>query len=362
MGFNCGIVGLPNVGKSTLFNALTATSAADAQNYPFCTIDPNEGKVAVPDPRLFTLARIASSREIVPTQLGIVDIAGLVKDAHKGEGLGNQFLSHIRNTDAIIHMVRCFENADITHVEGGVDPLRDIQVIENELLLSDLISLEKRQQALGKKAKTDKAAAAELQLLEEILKHLYAGKFDFFDNQVKKEIASWQLLSLKPMLYVCNVSDQEVVSGNIWTNQVQQYASSKGASALLISAAVEAEVAQMSDLQEQKEYLNALGLSETGLSQVIRAGYGLLDLMTFFTIGPKEAHAWTIGSKTLAPQAAGVIHSDFERGFIRVEVISYDDYIHYQGESAAKAAGKLRVEGKDYVVQDGDVLHFRFNV
>jgi GTP-binding protein YchF len=366
MGFNCGIVGLPNVGKSTLFNALTATAAAEAANYPFCTIEPNTGRVGVPDPRLFELAKIAQSQKIIPTQLEFVDIAGLVRGASKGEGLGNQFLGHIRSVDAIIHVLRCFEDDDITHVDGTVDPLRDLTTIETELMLSDMESLERRIPALEKKIKGgDAEAKALLPLMQKVLKHLEEGKMANKFEISKDEKALFdqlQLLTSKPILYVCNVSEEEAATGNTHTAKVAEYAKANGAKSVVISAAIEAEVSSLESEEEQLEFLQSLGLKETGLKQVIREGYNLLGLLTFFTIGPKEARAWTTHQGAKAPQAAGEIHTDFERGFICAETISYDDYIACTGESGAKAAGKMRLEGRDYVAKDGDVFHFRFNV
>lgn len=366
MGFNCGIVGLPNVGKSTLFNALTATAAAEAANYPFCTIEPNTGRVGVPDDRLTTIAKIAGSQKIIPTQLEFVDIAGLVKGASKGEGLGNQFLGHIRSVDAIIHVLRCFENDDITHVDGSVDPLRDLTTIETELMLADMESLEKRVVALAKKAKGgDADSKALLAVMERTLTHLQQGhsaKTLSISKEEKPYFDQLQLLTSKPILYVCNVSEEEAATGNSHTEKVFEYAKSQKAPAVIISAAIEAEVSTLESSEEQLEYLQSLGLSETGLKRIIREGYKLLDLLTFFTCGPKEARAWTTFKGAKAPQAAGEIHSDFERGFICAETISYDDYVQYAGESGAKAAGKLRLEGRDYLVHDGDVFHFRFNV
>lgn len=366
MGFNCGIVGLPNVGKSTLFNALTATAAAEAANYPFCTIEPNVGRVGVPDPRLDQLANIAASQKIIPTQLEFVDIAGLVRGASKGEGLGNQFLGHIREVDAIIHVLRCFENDDITHVDGHVDPLRDLTTIETELMLADLESLERRLLATGKKAKGgDVEAKALLSLMEQAKTHLEQGKPAKTMVVPKEDIGLYgqlQLLSAKPFLYVCNVSETEAATGNQWTQKVFDYAQHHQARAVIISAAIEAEVATLEKIEDQNEFLQSLGLQETGLKRVIQEGYGLLNLLTFFTVGPKEARAWTTYQGAKAPQAAGEIHTDFERGFICAETISYDDYVTCQGEAGAKTAGKLRLEGRDYLVKDGDVFHFRFNV
>lgn len=366
MGFNCGIVGLPNVGKSTLFNALTATAAAEAANYPFCTIEPNTGRVGVPDERLDKIAAIAGSAKIIPTQLEFVDIAGLVRGASKGEGLGNQFLGHIRAVDAIIHVLRCFEDDDITHVDGNVDPIRDLMTIETELMLADMESLERRVSSLAKKAKGgDAESKALLAVTELALTHLQAGKVAKTLNVTKDELPylyQLQLLTAKPVLFVCNVSEAEAASGNTHTQKVFDYAAANGYQAVIISAAIEAEVSQLESADEQQEFLSALGLKETGLKRVIGEGYKLLDLLTFFTVGPKEARAWTTHVGAKAPQAAGAIHSDFERGFICAETVAYDDFIAFNGEAAAKAAGKVRLEGREYVTKDGDIFHFRFNV
>jgi hypothetical protein len=366
MGFNCGIVGLPNVGKSTLFNALTATAAAEAANYPFCTIEPNVGRVGVPDPRLAVLARLAASQKIIATQLEFVDIAGLVRGASRGEGLGNQFLANIREVDAIIHVLRCFENADVVHIEGAVDPLRDAETVETELMLSDLDSLERRVDAWTKKARGgDKEAKAILPVAERALDALREGRPARTVTVSPEEAAAWkqlQLLTAKPGVYVCNVEEEAAAAGNRWSAAVAERARAEGAEAVVISAAIEAEVAQLTDEAERREFLASLGLEETGLARVIRAGYRLLDLVTFFTAGPKETRAWTVRRGTKAPAAAGVIHTDFQRGFICAEVIAYDDYVAAGGEQGAKDAGKMRLEGKEYVIADGDVVHFRFSV
>ncbi|HUO54064.1 MAG TPA: redox-regulated ATPase YchF [Rhodoblastus sp.] len=363
MGFKCGIVGLPNVGKSTLFNALTQTAAAQAANYPFCTIEPNVGDVAVPDQRLDVLAKIAGSKEIIPTRLTFVDIAGLVRGASRGEGLGNQFLANIRECDAIAHVVRCFEDGDITHVEGGVEPLRDIATIETELMLADLESLEKRVVNLEKKARGgDKESKELLDLVNRCLVLLREGKparMAEVAADERKTFAQLGLLSSKPVLYVCNVEETAADQGNGFSQQVFARAAEEGAVAVVVSAKIESEIAVMA-AEDQKDFLEAVGLEEPGLNRVIRAGYGLLHLITYFTVGPKEARAWTIEKGTKAPAAAGVIHSDFEKGFIRSETIGYDDYVASQGEAGAREAGKFRLEGKEYVVLDGDVLHFRF--
>ena len=363
MGFKCGIVGLPNVGKSTLFNALTQTAAAQAANYPFCTIEPNVGDVAVPDPRLDVLAKIAGSKEIIPTRLTFVDIAGLVRGASKGEGLGNQFLANIRECDAIAHVVRCFEDGDITHVENRIDPLGDIDIIETELMLADLESLEKRSAALEKKAKGgDKESVALLSLMTRCLVLLRDGKPARMAEVAADERKTFNglgLLSSKPVLYVCNVEEAAADKGNAFSEKVKARAAEENAVAVVVSARIESEIAVL-PADEQAEYLEAVGLAEPGLNRVIRAGYDLLHLITYFTVGPKEARAWTIEKGTRAPQAAGVIHTDFEKGFIRSETIAYDDYVAGDGEAGAREAGKFRLEGKDYVVADGDVLHFRF--
>ncbi|WP_010183949.1 redox-regulated ATPase YchF [Sphingomonas sp. PAMC 26605] len=366
MGFRCGIVGLPNVGKSTLFNALTQTAAAQAANYPFCTIEPNVGNVAVPDPRLDKLAAVAGSAKIIETQLGFVDIAGLVRGASKGEGLGNQFLGNIREVDAIVHVLRCFEDDDVTHVEGKVDPIADAETVETELMLSDLESLEKRVPNLQKKAtQGDKEAKVAASVLGQALELLREGKPARLtvpkDEDEARAFGQAQLLTAKPVLYVCNVEEASAANGNAQSARVFEKAKAEGAEAVVVSAAIEAEIATMA-AEERGEFLAELGLTETGLSRVIVAGYRLLKLLTFFTVGPKEARAWTVHAGAKAPQAAGEIHTDFERGFIRAETIAYDDYVALGGETGARDAGKLRQEGKEYVVHDGDVLNFRFNV
>ncbi|WP_458093605.1 redox-regulated ATPase YchF [Roseomonas sp. WA12] len=364
MGFNCGIVGLPNVGKSTLFNALTQTAAAQAANYPFCTIEPNVGRVAVPDPRLDELARIGKSIKKVPTSLEFVDIAGLVRGASRGEGLGNQFLANIREVDAIVHVLRCFEDGDITHVEGSVDPVRDAETVETELMLSDLDSLEKRLVTAQKKAKNgDKESAAFVTLAEPIVAALADGKPARTAVPKGEEVAAarLQLMTTKPVLYVCNVEEGAAATGNAHSAAVEAMAKAQGAKSVIVSAAIEAEISQMAET-DRAEFLDSLGLKDSGLDRIIRAGYELLGLITYFTVGPKESRAWTIDRGTKAPQAAAVIHNDFERGFIACETIAYDDFVALNGEQGAKEAGKMRVEGKEYVVKDGDVLLFRFNV
>ncbi len=363
MGFKCGIVGLPNVGKSTLFNALTQTAAAQAANYPFCTIEPNVGEVAMPEPRLERLAAIAKSKEIIPTRMNFVDIAGLVKGASAGEGLGNQFLANIRETDAVLYVCRCFIDDDVTHVAGRVDPLSDLETVETELMLADLESLEKRRTGVEKKAKGgDKEAKETLALLDLAKAALEAGRPARTAPVPPEQRKAWgmlQLLTAKPVLYVCNVDEPSAATGNALSAQVEARAAAEGAQAVVISAKIEAELALL-DAAERADYLAAIGLEEPGLNRLIRSGYALLGLATFFTVGPKEARAWTIHQGDVAPKAAGVIHSDFEKGFIRAETIAYEDYIAFGGEAGAKEAGRMRLEGKEYVVRDGDVMHFRF--
>ena len=363
MGFKCGIVGLPNVGKSTLFNALTETAAAQAANYPFCTIEPNVGEVAVPDPRLETLAKLAKSAEIIPTRLTFVDIAGLVRGASKGEGLGNQFLANIREVDAIAHVVRCFEDTDVTHVEGRIDPIADIETVETELMLADLDSLERRVDGLGKKAKGgDKDAREMLDLINRALVLLRDGKPARLVERKPEEERAFHMLGLLtaiPVLYVCNVEEAAAATGNEFSRKVAARAEAEGAATVAISAKIESEIAVLSRA-ERSDYLAAVGLQEAGLDRLIRAGYALLGLVTFFTAGPKETRAWTVTRGAKAPQAAGVIHTDFEQGFIRAETIAYEDYVAGGGEAGARETGKMRLEGKDYPVQDGDVMHFRF--
>lgn len=366
MALSIGIVGLPNVGKSTLFNALTSTASAEAANYPFCTIEPNTGLVSVPDPRIIKIAAIAKTDVIIPTQIEFTDIAGLVKGASKGEGLGNQFLANIRETDAIAHVLRCFEDGDITHVEGNTDPVRDAEIIETELIIADLDSIEKRIPALEKKARgNDKEAKETLEMLIRIKPLLEQGKparaLEVAEDE-EKLFKTLQLLTSKPLLYVCNVSEDEAATGNDFTKQVAEMAASQGANHVVISAKIEEEIAQMDAEEDKLEFLQDLGLEETGLSKLIKSGYELLGLQTYFTAGVKEARAWTVHKGATAPNAAGVIHTDFEKGFIKAETIAYDDYIELGGESAAREKGKLRQEGKEYLVKDGDIMHFKFNV
>ncbi len=367
MSFNCGIVGLPNVGKSTLFNALTATAAAQAANFPFCTIEPNVGKVGVPDPRLDQIAKIAASAKIVPAQLEFVDIAGLVKGASQGEGLGNQFLTNIRETDAIIHVLRCFEDGDIIHVDGSVDPIRDAETIETELLLADLESLEKQIGNIERKAKGgDKEFKDQYDFMLKVKAALDGGlpartvKADNPDEE--RWVKTMGMLTAKSILYVCNVNEDDAAQGNEWSAKVAAMAAEKGASSVVICAAIESEIAQLESLEERNEFLETIGLEEAGLDRIIKAGYQLLGLQNYFTAGPQEARAWTIKKDAKAPAAAGVIHGDFEKGFIKAEVIAFDDYVGNDGEQGAKDAGKMRQEGKDYTVADGDVILFRFNV
>jgi GTP-binding protein YchF len=364
MGFKCGIVGLPNVGKSTLFNALTQTAAAQAANYPFCTIEPNVGDVAVPDPRLDTLAKIASSAEIIPTRITFVDIAGLVRGASKGEGLGNQFLATIREVDAVAHVLRCFEDDDITHVEGRIDPVGDAETVETELMLADLDSVEKRIKPLEKKANSgEKEAKEQLTLMMKAVVLLREGKPARLAQLSPEERAPYAQLGLmtsKPVLYVANVEEASAATGNKYSKLVEDRAKAEGARAVVISARVEEEIAQLPN-DERQDFLDSIGLKEPGLNRMIRVGYELLGLLTFFTVGPKETRAWTVTKGSRAPQAAGAIHTDFEQGFIRAETIAYADYVAGKGEAGARDAGKFRLEGKDYIVADGDVMHFRFN-
>ncbi|MDR0407220.1 MAG: redox-regulated ATPase YchF [Holosporales bacterium] len=369
MGLNCGIVGLPNVGKSTLFNALTHTALAQAMNYPFCTIEPNVGRIAVPDARLDRISDLAYSLKKLPTFLEIVDIAGLVRGASQGEGLGNQFLGHIREIDAVLHVLRCFEDADIAHVEGGIDPLRDMDIVDTELLLADLESLERREASLIKKARGKNAEAERMLDVIHTLKLLLedgnpARVFKSASFEESLALKNMQLLTYKPTLYICNVAETEATTGNAWTRAVQARAQDRGENAkiILVSAAIEAEIALLQDADEQQAYIQAIGLQETGLDRIVKEGYELLNLITFFTAGPKESHAWTIRQGAKAPEAAGTIHTDFERGFICAETISCADFIFYKGENGARNAGKVRLEGRDYSVQDGDIFHFRFNV
>ena len=365
MGFKCGIIGLPNVGKSTLFNALTETATAEAANYPFCTIEPNTGIVAVPDSRLKLLSELAKSQKVIPAQMQFVDIAGLVSGASKGEGLGNKFLSHIREVDALVHVLRCFEDADITHVANSIDPLRDAEIIETELMLADLESLDRQIQNLSKKAKSnDVDAKNDLLLMKELSVFLSDGKpirlADLTLDKIKR-IKTFNLLTSKPVLYACNVNENDAAKGNNFTKTIFDKAGVENCDAVIISGSIEAEIAMLND-NEKNEFLKDLNLKESGLSRLIKTGFRLLDLITFFTIGPKESRAWTLKNNSTAPEAAGIIHTDFQKGFIRAETISCDDYLNLKSEQAAKDAGRMRVEGADYVVKDGDVFHFRFNV
>lgn len=365
MGFKCGIVGLPNVGKSTLFNALTETSSAEAANYPFCTIEPNSGIVSVPDKRLNLLSNLAKSQKTIPAQMQFVDIAGLVSGASKGEGLGNKFLAHIREVDAIIHVVRCFENTDITHVDNSINPLRDTETIDTELMLADLESLERQTQNLSKKAKSnDIDAKNDIVLMKKLSEFLSDGiplRLAILSDEEMTRIKTFNLLTSKPVLYACNVNEDDASNGNNFTKNIFDKAKTEKCDAIIISGSIESEIAMLEET-EKKEFLKDLNLKESGLNRLIRTGFSLLDLITFFTVGPKETRAWTIKNNSSAPEAAGIIHTDFQKGFIRAETISYDDYINFKSEQAVKDAGRMRVEGADYIVKDGDVFHFRFNV
>ena len=365
MGFKCGIVGLPNVGKSTLFNALTETSSAEAANYPFCTIEPNSGMVSIPDERLILLSNLVNSQKVIPAQMQFVDIAGLVSGASKGEGLGNKFLSHIREVDAIIHVVRCFENTDITHVENSINPLRDVEIIDTELMLADLESLERQNQNLSKKARSnDSNAKNDLYLMEKLSQFLSDGMpirlVDLTHEEIKK-IKTFNLLTSKPVLYACNVNEDHASTGNDYTKNISDKAKTENCDTIIISGSIESEIAIL-DKTEKKEFLKDLNLEEPGLNRLIKTGFNLLNLITFFTVGPKETRAWTIKNNSTAPEAAGIIHTDFQKGFIRAETISYEDYLNFKSEQAVKDAGRMRIEGAEYIVKDGDVFHFRFNV
>tara|TARA_B100000575_G_scaffold207868_1_gene169171 strand:- start:1874 stop:2974 length:1101 start_codon:yes stop_codon:yes gene_type:complete len=366
MGFKCGIVGLPNVGKSTLFNALTQSNKAEAANYPFATIEPNVGRVPVPDKRLKILGKIGKSEKVIPSYMDFVDIAGLVKGASKGEGLGNKFLGHIREVDAIVHVVRCFEDSNITHVSSKIDPIDDIQIIDLELQLADIESLNNKKLSLEKKLKSnDKAASKENEIVNEILNEISEGKnikINEFNDLEKKYISQLNLISLKPTMYVCNVDEDSIHEGNKFSKQVSEFAEKTKNIVVLVSASIEAQIAELENQEEKNEFLKEMNLEETTLNKVIKSGYNLLGLMNFFTCGPKETRSWTISKNTFAPQAAGKIHSDFEKGFIRAETISYNDYVEHNGDYGSREAGKLKQEGKDYVVKDGDVMNFLFNV
>ncbi|MDR2077771.1 MAG: redox-regulated ATPase YchF [Rickettsiales bacterium] len=367
MALRCGIVGLPNVGKSTLFNALTQTMNAEASNYPFCTISPNVGRVGVPDSRLEKLAAIANSREIIKSQIDFVDIAGLVRGASKGEGLGNQFLSNIRDVDCILNLVRCFDDDDIAHVEKSVEPLRDIEVIRTELILADMQNLENRLQGLKKKARglNDKNMAEQINLIEKILRVLNDGRLAVdtdLSEEDRKNFRLLQLLTGKKQFFVCNVSDLDIRSGNLYTEQVKKYCAENNHPCVIFSAKIESEIALLDSEEEKEEFLRSLGLSEKGLDKIIKISYNLLDIISFFTAGPKETHSWILQRGLSAPKAAGVIHTDFEKGFIRAETISYRDYVDYGGEDGCRLAGRIRLEGRDYIVADGDIMHFRFSI